>query len=115
MLLTEEFMVALPSPTFMVDQAVVPHPQLVVVPVGGAISLEADGNGTLTIVAGGVISANGGSVAIYLQMEVVVDPVDPFVCPVKVSPIMVLSVPKELLHSGGTGGGGEWHSITPLI
>ena len=30
---------------------------------GGAISLEADGNGTLTIVAGGVISANGGSVA----------------------------------------------------
>ncbi len=30
---------------------------------GGAISLEADGNGTLTLVAGGVLSANGGSVA----------------------------------------------------
>ena len=30
---------------------------------GGAISLEADGNGTLTIVAGGVLSANGGTVA----------------------------------------------------
>ena len=30
---------------------------------GGAISLEADGNGTLSIVAGGVLSANGGTVA----------------------------------------------------
>ena len=29
---------------------------------GGAISLEADGNGTLTILSGAVISANGGSV-----------------------------------------------------
>ena len=34
---------------------------------GGAISLEADGNGTLTIQSGATISANGGGIASTLS------------------------------------------------
>ena len=56
-------MAILPSPTCMVARAVAQEEMPAEGPVAVRISLEADGNGTLTIQSGATISANGGGVA----------------------------------------------------